>query len=95
LGSYRNLGDLATSAQLSGDVEGRNPNASRLVDERAARRESEPQRSAVSQPIANQGLRDERRGVGAPRSSDEAGTPTRGTLRSEGGAGSRNRWRAR
>ena len=33
--------------------------------------------------------------VGAPHSTDEAGEPTRGTPRREGGAGSRNRWRER
>ena len=40
-GSHRNLGDLTVSSKETGAVEGRNTNASRLVSERAASRESE------------------------------------------------------
>ena len=39
--------------------------------------------------------RDGRRGVGAPHSTDEAGTAARATLRREGGAGSPNRSKER
>jgi hypothetical protein len=39
--------------------------------------------------------RDGRSGVGAPHCTEEAGTAARATLRRDGGAGSRNRWRER
>ena len=43
----------------------------------------------------NEARREGRQDVGALRSTDDAGEPTRGTLRREGRAGQRNRWRAR
>lgn len=43
----------------------------------------------------NEARREGRQDVGAPRSTREAGEPTRGTRWREGGAGQRNRWRER
>lgn len=43
----------------------------------------------------NEARRDGWQGVGAARSSDEGGEPIRGTRRSQGAAGTRNRWRER
>jgi len=55
------------------------------------------QASAAQVPPSegNEARRDGRREVAAPHRTDEAGEPTQGTRRREGGAGERNRWRER
>src|SRR5579884_3207866 len=52
-------------------------------------------RTLVPPSEGNEARRDGRRDVGAPRNTAEAGEPTRGTRRREGGAGTRNRRRER
>ena len=87
----RNLGDPAVSTDISGSGTG-------TPTPRAHGRASRPlganqDARVVSPSEGNEVRRDGRQGVGAPHSTVEAGEPTRGTPRREGGAGSWNRWR--
>ncbi len=93
LGSARNLGGPVVS---SIDRIGRPVSASRSAGPwRSTPAGANKRARLVPLSEGNEATREGRLDVGALRSTDEAGEPTRGTLRREGRAGQRNRWRAR
>jgi hypothetical protein len=95
-GFCRNLGDPAVSSVRhpgAGDrvTKGPGPGAGRPAPQGS----EAPDVRLVPLSEGNEARREGRQGVGAPRSTAEAGEPTRGTPWREGGAGKRNRWRER
>jgi len=87
-----NLGDPAVST-VDFRLGNRNTNSPEPTATRPGRWEQTRREGWYRLGEGNEAGRDERRGVGASRSTDEAGELDRGTPRREGDAASENRWR--